>query len=130
MNKTVTLESEKSLQEWIIEWFRLQYKPNKALIVHVANENPKGLAKLQAIKYNNAMNLLGRVKGFPDLMVLCNNRVAFFEVKTKTGKLSSEQEEILAQLKSLGFFVAVVRGQIEAKICISAFVNGCLDVEL
>ena len=125
INNVINIQSEKQIQEWIIRWFRTEFPPEKALIVHVANENPRGLDKMQAIKYHRAMRLLGRLKGFPDLMVLCNNKVGFFEVKAKSGKLSPEQEEILKQLQSLGFKAMTIRSQLEAEVCIKNFIEDC-----
>lgn len=52
----------------------------------------------------------GRI-GVPDQIVIFNGIIAFVEVKTITGKLSSVQEREIARLKEKGAIVRVIYGK-------------------
>lgn len=111
---------ESTLHSQIIQWFAAQYG-SKGMLVHIPNENPRGLNPLQAIKFNNSMKKLGRVKGFPDLLLLSRNGVAFIELKSTTGRLSDEQKDTLNRIESIGYKTAVIRSFDEAVVFISSF---------
>ena len=49
----------------------------------------------------------GLLKGMPDLLIIVNNKVLFFEMKNKRGKLSNEQVHIHYLLKEMGQDVQV-----------------------
>lgn len=51
----------------------------------------------------------GLPKGFPDLMLLTNTgKIAFVEVKTKTGRLATHQRDFIDMLTKRGFIATVV----------------------
>lgn len=50
--------------------------------------------------------------GFPDRTVLSDpGRVTFVELKTPLGKLSSQQRQTIAELRSIGFSVEIPRSR-------------------
>ncbi len=81
--------------------------PKTAIIHHCANEvtepGPRG-AKRQAILVG-----MGVHPGFADLMVLCDSRVLFLELKSLKGRLSPEQEAFRDAVLAQGFGWALVR---------------------
>lgn len=121
------LPLEKDIQASIINWFKIQHSKH-AFIHHSANENPKGLAKQQAIKYHVAMRKQGRKKGFPDLMVVCKGQSAFFEVKRGNAKVDEEQIKILEELRENGSKAMIVKSFDEAKVEIDEFIKNALKI--
>ena len=81
--------------------------PKTAIIHHCANEvtepGPRG-AKRQAILVG-----MGVHPGFADLMVLCDSRVLFLELKSLKGRLSPNQEAFRDAVLAQGFGWALVR---------------------
>mgnify|MGYP006950413219 CR=1 FL=1 len=81
--------------------------PKTAIIHHCANEvtepGPRG-AKRQAILVG-----MGVHAGFADLIVLCNGRVLFLELKSIKGRLSPAQEAFRDAVLAQGFSWALVR---------------------
>ena len=81
--------------------------PKTAIIHHCAIEvtepGPRG-AKRQAILVG-----MGVHPGFADLMVLCDSRVLFLELKSLKGRLSPNQEAFRDTVLAQGFGWALVR---------------------
>jgi hypothetical protein len=81
--------------------------PRTAIIHHSANEvtepGPRG-ARRQAI-----LTGMGVHPGFADLMVLCDGRVLFLEVKSPKGRLGPAQEAFRDTVLAQGFGWALVR---------------------
>ena len=81
--------------------------PRTAIIHHCVNEvtepGPRG-AKRQAILVG-----MGVQAGFADLMVLCDSRVLFLELKSLKGRLSPNQEAFRDTVLAQGFGWALVR---------------------
>ena len=81
--------------------------PKTAIVHHCANEvtepGPRG-AKRQAILVG-----MGVHPGFADLMVLCDSRVLFLELKSLKGRLSPNQEAFRDTVLAQGFGWALVR---------------------
>lgn len=81
--------------------------PKTAIIHHCANEvtepGPRG-AKRQAILVG-----MGVHPGFADLIVLCDGRVLFLELKSLKGRLSPDQEVFRDAVLAQGFGWALVR---------------------
>jgi hypothetical protein len=81
--------------------------PKGAIIHHCANEvteaGPRG-AKRQAILVG-----MGVHAGFADLVVLCDGRVLFLELKSLKGQLSPAQKAFRDAVLALGFGWALVR---------------------
>ena len=81
--------------------------PKTAIIHHCANEvtepGPRG-ARRQAILVG-----MGVHPGFADLMVLCDSRVLFLELKSLKGRLSPNQEAFRDTVLAQGFGWALVR---------------------
>jgi hypothetical protein len=97
---------EADLQRAVVTALRFAL-PRTAIIHHCANEaaeaGPRG-AKRQAILVG-----MGVHKGFADLMVICDGRILFLELKAPKGRLSPEQEAFRAAVMTQGFGWALVR---------------------
>ena len=97
---------EADLQRAVVTALRFAL-PRTAIIHHCANEvaeaGPRG-AKRQAILVG-----MGVHKGFADLMVICDGRILFLELKAPKGRLSPEQEAFRAAVMAQGFGWALVR---------------------
>ena len=97
---------EADLQRAVVTALRFAL-PKSAIIHHSANEvtegGPRG-AKRQAILVG-----IGVHPGFADLIILCNVRVLFLELKSLRGRLSPAQEAFRDAVLTQGFGWALVR---------------------
>ena len=97
---------EADLQRAVVQALRVAL-PRTAIIHHCANEvtepGPRG-AKRQAILVG-----MGVHAGFADLMVLCDGRVLFLELKAPKGRLRPSQEAFRDAVLAQGFGWALVR---------------------
>lgn len=97
---------EADLQRAVVKALRFAL-PRTAIIHHSANEvtepGPRG-AKRQAILVG-----MGVHPGFADLVVLCDGRVLFLELKSLKGKLITDQEAFRDAVLAQGHGWALVR---------------------
>lgn len=97
---------EADLQRAVVQALRLAL-PRTAIIHHSANEvtepGPRG-AKRQAILAG-----MGVHPGFADLVVMCDGRVLFLELKAPKGRLRPEQEAFRDAVLAQGHGWALVR---------------------
>ena len=97
---------EADLQRAVVVALRFAL-PKGAIIHHCVNEvteaGPRG-AKRQAILVG-----MGVHTGFADLIVLCEGRVLFLELKSFKGRLSPAQEAFRDAMLAQGFGWALVR---------------------
>jgi hypothetical protein len=97
---------EADLQRGVVQALRFAL-PRTAIIHHCANEvtgpGSRG-AKRQAILVG-----MGVHAGFADLMILCDGRVVFLELKSPKGRLRPEQEAFRDAVLAQGFGWALVR---------------------
>ena len=97
---------EADLQRAVVTALRFAL-PKGAIIHHCANEvteaGPRG-AKRQAILAG-----MGIHPGFSDLMILCEGRVLFLELKSVKGRLSPAQEAFRDAVTAQGFGWGLVR---------------------
>lgn len=97
---------EADLQRAVVSALRFAL-PRTAIVHHCANEvteaGPRG-ARRQAILVG-----MGVHSGFADLMVLCDGRVLFLELKSPKGKLSPAQDAFRDAVQAQGFGWALVR---------------------
>ena len=98
--------TEANLQRVVVQALRFAL-PRMAIIHHCANEvtepGPRG-AKRQAILVG-----MGVHAGFADLLVICDGRVLFLELKAPQGRLRAEQEAFRDAVLAQGFGWALVR---------------------
>ncbi|WP_287882849.1 MULTISPECIES: VRR-NUC domain-containing protein [Paracoccus] len=98
---------EADLQRAVVHALRFAL-PRTAIIHHSANEvtepGPRG-ARHQAILVG-----MGVHAGFADLMVLCDGRILFLELKAPKGRLRPSQETFRDAVQAQGFGWALVRG--------------------
>lgn len=97
---------EADLQRAVVTALRFAL-PKGTIIHHCANEvteaGPRG-AKRQAILVG-----MGVHPGFADLIILCEGKVLFLELKSLKGRLSPAQEAFRAAVLAQGFGWALVR---------------------
>ena len=97
---------EADLQRAVVRTLR-QILPRTAIVHHCANEvtepGPRG-ARHQAILVG-----MGVHAGFADLMILCDGRVLFLELKAPKGRLRPTQEAFRDAVLAQGFGWALVR---------------------
>lgn len=97
---------EADLQRGVVQALRVAL-PRTAIIHHCANEvteaGSRG-AKRQAILVG-----MGVHAGFADLMILCDGRVLFLELKAPKGRLRPDQEAFRDAVLAQGFGWALVR---------------------
>jgi hypothetical protein len=97
---------EADLQRAVVKALRFAL-PKGAIVHHCANEvteaDPRG-ARRQAILVG-----MGVYPGFADLMVLCDGRVLFLELKSPRGKLSPAQVAFRDSVQAQGLSWALVR---------------------
>lgn len=103
----IPLPKEDDLLMVCVQWFRLTYK--EAMIVHIPNEGKRH------VSFKVKQKKMGLVSGFPDLLVVYNDKVLFIEVKRdprmaghKDKGLSDNQQEVISQLCKLGHDVYIV----------------------
>ena len=91
--------------------------PKGAIVHHCANEvtepGPRG-AKRQAVLVG-----MGVHPGFADLLVICDGRVLFLELKSLKGRLSPAQEAFRDAVLAQGFGWALVRSLDDALVALA-----------
>jgi len=107
---------EADLQRAVVVALRFAL-PKGAIIHHCVNEvteaGPRG-AKRQAILVG-----MGVHAGFADLIVLCEGRVLFLELKSLKGRLSPTQEAFRNAAMAQGFVWALVRSLDDALVALA-----------
>lgn len=97
---------EADLQRAVVQALRIAL-PRTAILHHCANEvtevGPRGTRR-QAILVG-----MGVHAGFADLIVLCEGRVLFLELKAPKGRLRPEQQAFRDAVLAQGFGWALVR---------------------
>ena len=104
MNRRSTPEAD--AQRAIVQALRFAL-PRDAIVHHCVNEvteaGPRGATR-QAILVG-----MGVHAGFADLMVLCEGRILFLEIKAPKGRLRPDQEAFRDGVLAQGFGWALVR---------------------
>lgn len=100
--------SEDILNKNCVEWFYIQYGHTNAILHHSPNENSKG-KRGTLIAYNAKMKRLGRLAGFPDLIIIYQGRILFIEFKSIKGIIRDSQKELFPKFLQNGFIVHIVR---------------------
>lgn len=95
-------ESENRLQQKCFKWFSESFPELNGLMWHNYN-NPRN--KVQGAQ----LKTMGLVAGIPDLVFVGGGVPVFFELKTKTGRVSEVQREIHDKLREHGMDVHIIR---------------------
>ena len=105
---------EATLQAEVVRFVR---KAAPDLFVHaVPNDFLRTRSEAAKLKWT------GTVAGVPDLCVaMPGGRSAYLEVKVPGGRLSPEQEDVIARLQAMGVPVAVVRNVEEVRQALTAW---------
>ena len=109
------MKREEPIQKAIVDYLRLQYP--RAITHHCRNEINKRGANI-ARELARAKQL-GAVAGFPDIIFLPGEKVAFFEVKAEGNYASPAQKAVHQAMADLGYFCAVVRSIDDVKEALS-----------
>lgn len=108
-------KGEDALHRDCVEWFYTQFgdftRDKSAPMIHHSPNVNANVGKIQAINYNRKMQILGRLKGFPDLMIRRQDgAVIFIELKiaSKKGKFdySSDEQRYIVDYLGKSCFVA------------------------
>ena len=102
--------TESHEQRQLIQWCRTI--PELQFMFHIPNESIGGR------KWIIRNRQLGVKSGVPDLMLPIPSKGyhgMFIEMKTKTGRLTTEQKRWLTALQQLGYYATVAHGWEDAK---------------
>jgi hypothetical protein len=128
--------SEYQIHVAIMDWIRLNQTrlPGLKLAFHCPNGEVRNKATAKRLKR------MGVLPGIPDLMIPVGNgrfRGLALEVKSKRGKLSAEQVQVIARLRLQDWFVEVVHTPDEGIAVINTYfrnfvtyTNPCFDDEI
>lgn len=103
------VQRERCTQDQIVSALRLDAKP--------------GVLICATPTYGGRVRTAGYLAGWPDIVITGPGRDAFdrhvvtvlaLEVKSKTGRTSKEQREVLSRLREIGWHIAIVRSTAEA----------------
>lgn len=94
---------ESELQRACVRWFRLQYPEPKYLIY--ANANGGYRSRIEAA----IMQGEGVRAGIPDLTIVSSRGIIWVELKSRLGKLTETQGEILNMIERIGYVTLVCR---------------------
>jgi hypothetical protein len=97
---------EADLQRAVVQTLHFAL-PRSAIIHHCPNEVTE--AGLRGAKHQAILVGMGVHPGFADLVVLCDGRVLFLELKSLKGRLSPAQEAFRDAVLAQGFGWALVR---------------------
>lgn len=104
---------EADLQRQVVSLLRMVL-PVGAIVHHSANEQRTGGRVAQGIALG-----MGVHPGFADLIILCERRVLFLELKSKTGRLSPDQVTFRAAALEQGHGWSLVRSLDDALSALS-----------
>lgn len=106
--------NEARIQASIVSFVRV-VAPN-CIVAHIPNGGLRSKREAARLKW------VGVTAGFPDLILLSpSGRAYFIEVKTDTGRLSTEQSDFHSRLNILGFQCAIVRSIDDARLALKAW---------
>ena len=103
--------NEAALQTGIVTALRLKLRG--AVIASVPNEVKRSGRK--AMGEQRKKKEMGLLRGFPDLVLVCNGHTLFLEVKAPKGRLSADQRAVHEALRHNGADVRVLRSIHEAE---------------
>lgn len=116
MKKRATPEAD--IQRAIVSLLRVVL-PKGSIVHHAANEITSG-GRAGHIRQAILVGM-GVHPGFADLVVLSQGRVLFLEIKSRTGRLRSSQEEFRDAVLQQGFGWALVRSMDDALAALRNF---------
>ena len=103
--------NEAALQTGIVTALRLKLRG--AVVASVPNEVKRSGRK--AMGEQRKKKEMGLLRGFPDLVLVCNGQIFFLEVKAPRGRLSADQVAVHEALRANGAEVRVLRSILEAE---------------
>jgi hypothetical protein len=133
MTKRITLElyeSESTIQKAIVKWFRMQYPQHTILSIPngawLAGTNKYALyAKLKAEGlHNGASDLFIAVVRHSTLQKDAPKAGLWLECKRKGGKVSTIQDQFMADMRNAGYSVGVAYSFEQGKKIIEDYING------
>lgn len=107
MKTKTIIPSEHNEQVMLINWFKMQYK--QYIIFAIPNGGNRNVFEAKKLKDE------GVLAGIPDLQIIADNKVIFVEMKTRKGKLSKVQKDLIPKIRKLGIDVIIGYGFEDAK---------------
>lgn len=108
--------NEHYIQKSMVDWFRIQYPKLEKNLFSVPNGTNK--SKKQA----SYMRAEGLTPGVSDLILVYEEVVYFIEVKTPTGKMSSDQKVFKEMVVKNGFNYYLVRSLDDFRKIVTAII--------
>lgn len=106
MTDPVRHVSEEKLHIAVLAYLSMALRED-TLVVHIPNGGVRG--KIAGAR----LKRMGAKAGMPDLMILCDGRAFFIELKNDRGRINTAQHERLAELQNLECPAAVCRSVTE-----------------
>lgn len=103
------MQKEHDLQANIYKFIVNNFDQYSRLFFAIPNGGKRNIIEASRMKQT------GTTSGIPDLEFLTNEKAFFFELKTTKGKASNEQKKIIAEMKSNGFPVYLIRSEEQFK---------------
>lgn len=100
MNTTAISESR--LQSDCFLWFHNSFPSQRQMLFHVQNKARNAIE-------GNKFKAMGVVKGVSDLVLVLPGKVVFIELKTDTGRQSTEQADFQGKCQARGHQYVIIR---------------------
>jgi len=92
---------EHQLQIACIKWFNLQYP--KGIMISIPNASKRSVIEGAWMKAE------GLTAGFPDSLIIFDDKILFVEFKIGKNKLTEKQAKMIKRIEDNGFYVFVCR---------------------
>ena len=116
------MKPETLLQIQIVEYLSLIAQKNDFIFFSIPNEGAMtGAGGKMPFALMTTLKKMGMLPGVPDLCIIKNGRAYFMEVKTQSGKISSQQMVIHEALYSKGVHCSVVRSLEDVKTILTVW---------
>lgn len=116
------MKPETLLQIQIVEYLSFIAEKNDFIFFSIPNEGAMTAGKGKVdYALMTTLKKMGMLPGIPDLCIIKNGQAHFLELKTKTGKVSKQQEVIIKRLVSLGSPVCIVRSLEDVKTILTVW---------
>ncbi len=102
---------ESEIQQACVEWFRLSYP--HYIIAAIPNGGSRNVIEAANMKRE------GVLAGFADLIIICDHKILFVEMKTPKGRQQETQKEFQRKVEALGFHYVVCRSFEEFKTTVT-----------
>jgi hypothetical protein len=107
---------EREAQNAVVAYLRRVLPASEAMIYANTNEEQgRGRTAAERARFGAARKRSGVLPGVPDITILTRGRVVYFEMKSRTGRLSPAQSDFFARARDLGHCAFIVRSIDDAR---------------